>query len=244
MSSLQSTSESSAAFARISSLLPVSSSAVFRDATLWPPQLLAAEHELARDPSSLSRWFAHIRGVEESILREQLDARTETIEDETFHALMGPRLSTAVGRRSLQRIVDVYERALSHHPRSYKLWAQYLRTRAPYVIGTPSQPFNQAASKKRKQAEFAGGEMWEWLQTDQAKGADSDRDIDYGPWIGALDPVVGIDEWRALAAAYERAIVWCPTVRHFDAARAHARRCLDSGSATSHSSFIRPVLQH
>jgi pre-mRNA-splicing factor SYF1 len=32
-------------------------------------------------------------------------------------------------------------------------------------------------------------------------------------WTGGLDPVVGWEEWKALVATFERALMWLPKVR-------------------------------
>ena len=36
---------------------------------------------------------------------------------------------------------------------------------------------------------------------------------DLEEWEGGLDGVVGWEEWKALVATFERALMWLPTVR-------------------------------
>ncbi|GAA5913892.1 hypothetical protein JCM8208_004990 [Rhodotorula glutinis] len=171
---------------------------------------LSTEHDLLRNPDSLERWQHYLHAVHDETDAALRDARGQASGVERM--LLGDRLSTAPGRDSLQRLVDVYERALAHHPRSYALWHKYLRTRALFVLGRPAKQLKLGAPRKRRGDEGVGRTMTEWLEAGKGEVddlEDGERDYD-AQWDGALDGVLGFDEWRSLAAAYERALMFLP----------------------------------
>ncbi|GAA6057939.1 hypothetical protein JCM3770_004444 [Rhodotorula araucariae] len=171
---------------------------------------LATEHELLRNPDSVERWQQYLEQVHEEVDHALRDARGTASGVERI--LLGDRLATPPGREALQRITDVYERALHHHPRSYPLWNAYLRARSAFVLGTPSKPLKLGAPRKRRGDDGVGRTMTEWLEAGKGEVDDiEDGERDYeGEWDGALDGVLGFDEWRSLAAAYERALMFLP----------------------------------
>lgn len=193
---------------------------------LVPLTELALELDLIRSgASNFTRWIHYINNVEASVLQAELDARGTASEEEL--ALLGAKLSTAAGRKGLQRLTDLYERALALFPTSYKLWKQYLEMRSSYVLGKPKRKVNlKAPRKKRGSAEDAdevGGTelMLKYLNEDVKDPetasvgeelTENERDVD-AQWEGGLDGVVGAEEWRSLAGAFERALMWLPRVR-------------------------------
>ncbi|GAA6009935.1 hypothetical protein JCM10207_002164 [Rhodosporidiobolus poonsookiae] len=171
---------------------------------------LATEHDLLRNPSNLQRWKLYIQQIKDEVDASLRDDRGKASGVERM--LLGNKLSTASGREGLQRLVDVYERALQHHPRSYPLWRDYLATRASFVLGTPSKALKLGAPRKRRGDEGVGRTMVEWLEAGKGEVdeiEDGERDYE-ADWEGALDGVLGFEEWRALAACYERAVMWLP----------------------------------
>lgn len=179
-------------------------------AGLLPAAHLTAEHELARNPDQLSRWFSYINTIKEEVLSAELDARGVATPEQ--QALLGQKLSTAAGRRGLQRLIDIYERALARFPNEFSLWKDYLAVRHGYVLGKATLPLNLGAPKRKKSAEPRT--MVEFLQAgkgDHEPLAEGERDVE-SSWEGALDGVVGWEEWRSLAAVHERSLMWLPNV--------------------------------
>lgn len=232
---------SSSLLAELSSYFPLTSPipTLTSHPHLCPSSDLSIEHDLARNPSNLSRWFTYISSIRSTATQAENEARGAA--DEDVVTLLGPKLASKTGREALQRLTDVYERAIQHFPTSYKLWKAYLDMRASYVLGRPAKVVRIAATKKKKD-KGAGEGMYGFLKGDDKDLEDSERDIDVGPWEGALDGAVGLEEWRALAAAYERALMWLPTVRLAvclpGLLSSELHRCLDFGSPTSRSSYI------
>ncbi|GAA5954628.1 hypothetical protein JCM10213_002934, partial [Rhodosporidiobolus nylandii] len=177
---------------------------------LLQAQHLSTVHDLLRNPSSLPRWQAYISQIKDEVSAALLDARGQASGVERM--LLGGKLSTQAGRDGLQRLVDVYERALVHHPRSYALWRDYLATRASFVLGEPAKKLKLGAPRKRRGEEGVGRSMTEWLEAGKGEVdeiEEGERDYE-GEWEGALDGVLGFEEWRALAAACERCVMWLP----------------------------------
>ncbi|BGP44189.1 pre-mRNA-splicing factor syf1 [Rhodotorula kratochvilovae] len=171
---------------------------------------LATEHELLRNPDSVERWQAYLQQVHDEVDQALRDARGQASGVERI--LLGDRLATAAGREALQRLTDVYERALAHHPRSYPLWNAYLQARSAFVLGKASKTLKLGAPRKRRGDDGVGRTMTEWLEAGKGEVdeiEDGERDYE-GEWDGALDGVLGFDEWRSLAAAYERALMFLP----------------------------------
>lgn len=174
---------------------------------------LSTEHDLLRNPESLARWTAYLRTVHEEVDQSIRNARGQASGVE--RVLLGDSLATPQGRDGLVRLVDVYERALRHHPRSFSLWKNYLQTRCRFVLGKAAKPLKLAAPRKRRGQDGVGRTMQEWLEAgkgeiDEIEEGERDYELE---WEGALDGVLGFEEWRSLAAAYERAIAWLPQVR-------------------------------
>ncbi|GAA5866972.1 hypothetical protein JCM3774_003740 [Rhodotorula dairenensis] len=171
---------------------------------------LSTEHDLLRNPESLARWTAYLRTIHEEVDQSIRSARGQASGVE--RVLLGDSLATRQGRDGLVRLVDVYERALQHHPRSFSLWKNYLHTRCRFVLGKAAKPLKLAAPRKRRGQDGVGRTMPEWLEAgkgevDEIEEGERDYELE---WEGALDGVLGFEEWKSLAAAYERAIAWLP----------------------------------
>ena len=138
----------------LKAVLPVTESVVYLEHT--PSADLGIEHELLRNPSSLSRWFQYIQHITDSVNSSLLDARGSASSEQV--SILGGKLSSPQGRTGLARLVDVYERALAHFPSSYKLWKAYLEARKVYVLGEPSKGNKvRLNAPKRKRVELEGG---------------------------------------------------------------------------------------
>src|SRR6266436_5239676 len=158
---------------------------------------LHREEDLLRNPSSFRQWWSAIhttREAQNALLK--LEESQAVIPPETS-ALLGP-LASPTARQSLQRLTYLYEAALANFPGSYKLWKSYLQIRMSYVLG------KQLIKRK------AGGKK----RLPDIKDAIEDEQEDVEQWEGGLDGVVGWEEWRALAATFERALMWLPKVRY------------------------------
>ncbi|GJN94630.1 hypothetical protein Rhopal_007713-T1 [Rhodotorula paludigena] len=200
------------AYSELAALLPltVPTPTFVSHPTLLRPEHLSTEHDLLRNPDSLERWQAYIRTIHDEVDAALRDSRGQASGVERI--LLGDRLSTEQGRVALQRLVDVYERALQHHPRSYSLWRDYLAARAAFVLGKPNKPLKLGAPRKRRGEDGVGRTMLEWLEAGKGEVdeiEEGERDYE-AEWEGALDGVLGFEEWRSLAATYERALMWLP----------------------------------
>lgn len=186
------------------------------DPSLLLAEHLSTEHDLLRNPTSLPRWQAYLSQVTTEVNATLLDSRGPSSGATPLERLLlGDRLCTPQGRHSLKRITDVYERALQHHPTSYKLWKDYLKLRSKFVLGTATKELKLGAPRKKRGEEGVGRSMSEWLgagkgEVDEIE--EGERDYEEH-WEGALDGVVGYEEWRSLAAVHERAVMWLPNVR-------------------------------
>lgn len=153
------------------------------------------EEDLLRNPSSFRAWWTAIqntRDVFNALLKEE--RRTNSSLDESAR-LLGP-LSTPLARRSLQCLTYIYEAALVQFPGSFKLWKPYLQVRMSYVLG-------KLVHKKQAGGRKKFPEMKEALEEEQESLEE---------WEDGLDGVVGWEEWKALVATYERALMWLPKV--------------------------------
>ena len=135
---------------------------------LLTPEHLSTEHELLRNPTSLPRWQSYISQVLEQIQQTLLTSnRGDQLSsiNPLERLLLGERLCTKEGRESLQKITDVFERALQHHPTSFTLWRDYLKWRSLFVLGTPSQKLKLGAPRKNRGEEggIGGRTMTEYL---------------------------------------------------------------------------------
>lgn len=179
---------------------------------LLDSQHLAIEHDLARNPAQATRWTQHIQTLVDEVAQTELASRGSA--SATEQACLGTKLSTPAGRLGLQKLTDVYERALSHQPRSYALWRPYLAMRSSYVLGTSTAPLKLGAPKKKRGEDGQGRSMVEYLEAGRGEIEElepGERDIE-SAWEGGVDGIVGWEEWRALAAVHERALMWLPTV--------------------------------
>ena len=57
---------------------------------------------------------------------------------------------------------------------------------------------------------------------DMKVGLEEERE-DLEEWTGGLDPIVGWEEWKALVATLERALMWLPKVRSNNVSREFLR---------------------
>ncbi|KAF9228668.1 protein prenylyltransferase [Gyrodon lividus] len=151
------------------------------------------EEDLLRNPSSFRAWWTAIQNTREAFSTQlKAERRANTASDESAQ-LLGP-LATPLSRRSLQCLTYLYEAALAQFPSSFKLWKSYLQMRMSYVLG-------RAVQKKR-----AGGRK----KFPEMKDALEEEQEDTEKWEDGLDAVVGWQEWKALVATYERALMWLP----------------------------------
>ena len=51
------------------------------------------------------------------------------------------------------------------------------------------------------------------------KDALEDERDDLEEWTGGLNPIIGWEEWKALVATFERALMWLPKVRVDDSSQ-------------------------
>lgn len=162
---------------------------------LVTPRDLHREEDLLRNPSSFRHWWTAIQNTKEaSAALQKHEGPSELSAD--VAALLGP-LSSPNARKSLQRLTYLYEAALTQFPSSFKLWRSYLQTRMSFVLG-------KLIVKKRAGGKKKFPEMREALEDDKE---------DLEQWEGGLDGVVGWEEWKALVATFERALMWLPRVR-------------------------------
>jgi pre-mRNA-splicing factor SYF1 len=153
------------------------------------------EEDLLRNPSSFRSWWTAINTTREAFISEQKLENTSDLPTE-ITALLGP-LATPLARISLQRLTYLYESALVQFPGSFKLWKSYLNMRMSFVLG-------KLVVKKR-----AGGRK----KFPEMKDALEEENEDLEQWERGLDGVVGWEEWKALVATFERALMWLPKVR-------------------------------
>ena len=111
---------------------PIPSPLTHKD--LIPLDDLVFEQELLRNPDNIRTWMDYISHVDETNYRKRPIPDPEMSSDGV--KLLG-FLSDEALRLALQRIVGLYERALSVFPTSYKLWRRYLSARAFFVLGEP-----------------------------------------------------------------------------------------------------------
>lgn len=174
------------------------------------PEHLLAEQDLLINPNNQTQWINHIKNLTESIHREILEQRGKA--DETEIDLLGQKLSSEIGRKGYQILVSVYERCLIYFPQSFQLWKDYLEMRQSFILGKPSHKFNPKVNKKRR-ADGTNGEglnVLDYLMKKDEELEENERDMDGGQWEGWLDSNLGWCEWKALASAHERALIWLP----------------------------------
>ncbi|KAH9079189.1 spliceosome complex protein [Lactarius deliciosus] len=197
---------------------------------------LHREEDLLRNPFSFRQWWSAINTTREA---QNALVKLEPLSDispET-RSLLGP-LSSLVARQSLQRLTYLYEAAIINFPGSFKLWKSYLQMRMSYVLG--KQLIKKRAGGKRRLPDI--------------KDALEEEQEDMEQWDGGLDGVVGWEEWKALIATFERALMWLPKLPRlwlmylsiFDhpncppvLSHSHARRTYDRALRT-----LPPSLHH
>jgi len=146
------------------------------------------EEEIVRNPYSFRNWWIVIHATHDSF-----NARLKISKQEPGPSVLGP-LAHPLAKTALQRLTYLYEAALVNFSGSFKLWKAYLNMRTSFVMG-------RRVIKKR-----AGGKK----KLPEMKDALEDEKEDLEEWEGGLDPVVGWEEWRALVAVFERALMWLP----------------------------------
>ncbi|TFY60711.1 hypothetical protein EVJ58_g4979 [Rhodofomes roseus] len=153
---------------------------------------IVREEDLLRNPFSFRHWWTAIQNTKEASAASLKTEGPLDLSPEVA-ALLGP-LASPTSRKSLQRLTYLYEAALVNFPTSFKLWKSYLQTRMTYVLG-------KLVVKKR-----AGGRK----KLPEMREALEDEKEDMEKWEGGLDGVVGWEEWKALVATFERALMWLP----------------------------------
>ena len=172
------------------------------DDTLIPPADVMLEQELLRNPDNFRSWTSYIDHILENniVKRPPPDISLTTSQV----ALLGP-LASSTQRIALRRITSIYERALAQFPTRYSLWRDYLQARSRFVLGEPKGGFEA----KRKRDLQVAREKLDFGPT----LLDSPDDEDFGAaYKGGLDGTIGWQEWKSLAALYERALMWLPTM--------------------------------
>ncbi|KAG5645896.1 pre-mRNA-splicing factor syf1 [Asterophora parasitica] len=153
---------------------------------------LHREEDLLRNPTSFRSWWTAINTTREAFIALQKTEKPPDLPQEVS-TLLGP-LASPLARISLQRLTYLYEAALVQFPGSFKLWKSYLNMRMSFVLG-------RLIVKKK-----AGGKK----KFPEMKDALKEEHDDLEQWEGALDPVVGWEEWKSLVATFERALMWLP----------------------------------
>lgn len=155
------------------------------------------EEDLLRNPNSFRAWWSTITATREAFAASIKAEKSPEIPDALIQ-LLGP-LASPLARVSLQRLTYMYEAAIAQFPGSYKLWKSYLEFRMSYVLG-------RRVVKKR-----AGGKK----KFPALSDALVEEKEDLEEWEGGLNGIVGWEEWKALVATFERALMWLPKVRNF-----------------------------
>lgn len=173
------------------------------DDTLIPASDVMLEQELLRNPDNFRSWTSYIDHIIDTnvVKRPPPDVSLSTYQA----SLLGP-LASSTQRTALRRITSIYERALAQFPTRYSLWRDYLQNRSRFVLGEPKGGF-EAKRKRDLQAAREKLDFGPTLVDSQ------EEDDDFGPsYRGGLDGVLGWQEWKSLAALYERALMWLPTM--------------------------------
>jgi len=205
--------------------------------TLIPFDDLVLEQELLRNPDNMRTWTSYITHVEE------VNYRKRPIPDTWMSSgsvkLLG-LLSDETQRIALQRIVGLYERAIAVFPSSYKLWHRYLNARARFITGHPR---DDEDGYRHRYLHASHG----LIETGPELLEERVREEKQEVWDFALDGTIGWQEWRSLAAAYERALLCLPMMPRIWLdylglfvhpncspifARTHARRTFDRALRT------------
>ena len=156
---------------------------------------LHREEDLLRNPTSFRAWWIAINTMREGYNTQSKAELASAQPDPASIAILGP-LATALARITFQRLTYTYEVALVQFPNSFKMWKGYLQMRMSFVLG-------KSVVKKR-----AGGKK----KFPEMKEALEEAEEDLEQWETPLDPIVGWEEWKALVAVFERALMWLPKV--------------------------------
>lgn len=176
------------------------------------PEHLLAEQDLLLNPNNELQWLNHIRNLTDSVHRDIQDERDKASESDI--RILGSKLASQVGRKGYRILVSVYERCLIYFPQSFTLWRDYLQMRQSFVLGKPKNKFNPNVNKKRRQdgSNGEGLNVLDFILKTDDELEDNERDMDGGHWEACLESSVGWCEWKALASAHERALIWLPKV--------------------------------
>ncbi|KAF8516912.1 spliceosome complex protein [Hysterangium stoloniferum] len=163
------------------------------------PELLSTkdlhrEEDLLHNPHSFRHWWTAIHTTKETLNVLQKAAPPSNLPPAIAN-LLGP-LATPVARASLQKLTYLYEAALNHFPGSFKLWKAYLETRSWYILGKAVKP-KRAGGRKKLQ------DMTDALEDEKAEMM---------IWEGGVDGIIGWEEWKALVATFERALMFLPNM--------------------------------
>ncbi|SOV07008.1 Pre-mRNA-splicing factor SYF1 [Ustilago sp. UG-2017a] len=173
------------------------------DDTLIPPSDVMLEQELLRNPDNFRSWTSYIDHIIDTNVVKRPPPDVSFTKYQA--SLLGP-LASSSQRIALRRITSIYERALAQFPTCYSLWRDYLQNRSRFVLGEPKGGF-EAKRKRDLQAAREKIDFGPTLVDSQ------EEDDDFGPaYRGGLDGVVGWQEWKTLAALYEKALMWLPTM--------------------------------
>ena len=190
------TMPASPSFAQLSSLFPLAhpipNPATHPD--LIAPSDLHREEDLLRNPNSFRAWWSAINNVKESYSTLQKKEKSSDLPADVA-LLLGP-LASPLARVYLQRLTYIYEAALQQFAGSFKLWKAYLNMRMSFVCG-------RLIIKKR-----AGGRK----KLPEMKDALEEETEELEEWENGLDGILGWEEWKALVATFERALMWLPKV--------------------------------
>ncbi|KNZ52319.1 hypothetical protein VP01_361g12 [Puccinia sorghi] len=173
------------------------------------PEHLLTEQDLLTNPHNQQLWISHIQSLTDEL--EKLIKEQRGKLDHCEQQLLGNKLSSEQGRRAYQILVSAYERALIYFPKSFKLWSNYLNLRHQFILGQPKKPFILSANKKRNPQPNDSLTVLDYISKPDAQLDDNERDMDGGgTWSGHLDSALGWLEWKAVASAHERSLIWLP----------------------------------
>ncbi|KAK0518758.1 pre-mRNA-splicing factor syf1 [Tilletia horrida] len=124
--------------------------------------------------------------------------------------LLGPCSASKAQRTAYRRIVSIYERALAVAPYNYALWRDYLVVRSADVLCQP-RGGTTSTRKRMLQASLQNLDVGPTL-LDRETGEAEEHEWEAKE---ALDGRHGFEEWRSLAATFERAIRCLPKMPRF-----------------------------
>lgn len=155
---------------------------------------LATEEDLLHNPENLRSWLAYAQHVKERIAKTVPEPSSPPSPEQR---LLGA-FASHEAREGLQQLVLIYERALAVFPTSFKLWKTYINLRQSYVLGELTED-----AKKARAAQAKRGANYKTNVKEVIDGVEEAHS-----WKGALDGVVGYEEWRSLFATSERMLAW------------------------------------